>query len=49
MCKGNIDHIFRNKTVEFRKEVGMAVLATEVRFYCSLVFTTWKAERFIRK
>lgn len=34
---------------EFRKEVRVAALATEVRSYCHLVFTAWNTERFIRK
>lgn len=37
------------RRLESRKEMRVAELAAEVRFYCSLVLTTWNAGRFTRK
>lgn len=46
--KRHVYHIFRNKRLQFRKEVRGAALASGVRFSCSLILTTWNIERFIR-
>lgn len=47
--KGKLIISENERRLESRKEMRVAALAAEVRFYCSLVLTTWNAGRFTRK